>query len=110
MKSYDEYAQTARIGYPFSNSTEWDIWHDNVCEGGGDESRRCINDDDEVGCPLILLALTERHPAEFTGPRGRYRCTEKVTPADSRRAEREAERAAIEEQHYGPLFELGEVQ
>ncbi|WP_280188761.1 hypothetical protein, partial [Nocardia gipuzkoensis] len=66
-------------------------------------------------CPLNLIALTERTPAEWTGTHGRYSCSEKVTPAQQRAADREArraaeaaERAAIEAQHY-PLFDLGEV-
>ncbi|WP_280246002.1 hypothetical protein [Nocardia abscessus] len=115
MKPDSEYEKGARPGRPFSNTTEWEIWNFNECEGGGNDARRCVNDDGE-DCPLILIALTERTPAEWTGTHGRYSCSEKVTPAQKRAADREAqraaeaaERAAIEAQHYGTLFDVGEV-
>lgn len=68
----------AREGSPFSNGTEGYAWMENWCG-------RCIHDaptrrDDWAnGCPLILLALTGRTPAEWmeTNPRGladRYTC------------------------------------
>jgi hypothetical protein len=105
----DEYDKTARPGRAFSNSTEWEIWSYNVCHGGGNEPARCVNDDGD-DCPLITLSLTERIPAEWTGPHGRYRCAEKTTPAEARRqANAKAaaeERAAIEAQFCGPLFEI----
>ncbi|MGY4098073.1 hypothetical protein ACW2Q0_00675 [Nocardia sp. R16R-3T] len=94
----------ARPGRPFSNSTEWEIWSYNVCHGAGNDARRCVNDDGE-DCPLIALSLTDRTPAEWTGPRGRYRCTEKTTPAAARRQAEADERAAVEAEHY-PLFEV----
>lgn len=109
MKSYDEYEKLARPGRAFSNSTQWETWQYSVCLGGGNEARACVNDADD-GCPLITLAvLGEKMPAQWrTG--ARPGCSEKVTAAEQRRAEREAqeatERAAIEAQHYGPLFDL----
>lgn len=111
MKPYKEYEKTAKDEPPFSNGTEWEIWSYNVCMGGTNHERRCVNDDgaDEGnGCPLILLSMIGKTPAEWTGPRAWYRCTEKVLPADARRAERAAkeaaDREALEAQHYS-MFE-----
>lgn len=111
MKSYEEYEKTAKPGAPFSCGTEWEIWSYNVCMGGNHPlHRRCVNDDgaDEGnGCPLILLSMIGKTPAEWIGPDGRYRCTEKTLPADARRAERvadeSAEREALATEHY-PMF------
>ncbi|WP_280246403.1 hypothetical protein [Nocardia abscessus] len=114
MKPDRDYEKGAPPGRPVCNTPEGEVWIVNECEGGGNDARRCVNDDGE-DCPLILIALTERTPAEWTGTHGRYSCSEKVTPAQQRAADREArraaeaaERAAIEAQHY-PLFDLGEV-
>ena len=113
MKSFEEYEATARDGQAFSNSTEWEIWSFNVCGGGGNPERACVNDadgdDPSGGCPLITLSVLGKRPAEWIGSHSRYRCTEKTMPIDARRAEREADRAAIEAQHCGPLFDIGEV-
>lgn len=109
MKDYATYERTAKPGRPFSNSTDWEIWQANTCMGGGTESRRCVNDDND-DCPLIVLMLHERHPAEWTGKRGQYRCAEKTTPADARREQAAAEQAAIDASHCGVLFELGEEE
>lgn len=115
MRSYEEYEKTARDGAAFSNGTEWEIWSFNVCMGGTNPERRCVNDDfadDGEGCPLILLSMVGKTPAEWVGAHGRYRCTEKTTPAEARRAERlareAAEREALESEHY-PMFESPEA-
>lgn len=116
MKAADEYESTALDGAPFSNSTDSEIWFYNVCRGGGVEARRCVNDDND-DCPLITLAVIGQTPVEWVDGRTENgearlgdRCTEKTTPAEARRVEREAQatadRAAIEAQHHGPLFPL----
>jgi hypothetical protein len=115
VKAFEEYERTTRDEQPFSNSTEWEIWNYNTCCGGGDPERACVNDaeaeaDPGSGCPLITLAVLGKRPAEWVGSRGRYTCTERTLPVDVRRAEREAERAAVEAAHVGPLFEIGEVR
>lgn len=114
VKSYEEYEATARDERAFSNSTEWEIWNFNVCCGGGRDERACVNDaaaetDPANGCPLITLSMIGKRPVEWVGGHGRYTCTEKTLPADARRAEREAAQAAVEAQHYGPLFDIEEV-
>ncbi|MCC3311489.1 hypothetical protein [Nocardia africana] len=111
MRSFEEYDATARDERPFSNSTEWEIWYFSVCCGGGNPERAYVDDaeaerDPAAGCPLIALSALGRRPTEWVGGHGRYRCREKTLPADARRAEREAEQAAVEAQHYGPLFDI----
>lgn len=113
MKSIEEYEKAARTGRPFSNSTEWEIWQFNACMGGGNDSRRCVNDDND-DCPLITLAVSGCTPAEWTGPHGRYQCGEKTTLAQVRTAAAEARRQAeaerqrrIDESHY-PMFDTDE--
>jgi hypothetical protein len=107
MKSFTEYEKTARVGRPFSGSTEWEMFQFNVCRSQGDPARRCVNDTDS-GCPLVQLSLHDRAPAEWGSGRPRH-CTEKTTEADARRAakrEREAvEKARLEASHY-PMFEV----
>lgn len=107
MKSFEEYEKAAQPGRPFSNGTEWELWSYNVCGGSGVERNRCVRDDND-DCPLILLMLDEKHPAEWTGPRGRYRCAEKTTPTDARREALAAEQAAVDAAHY-PMFDIEEV-
>lgn len=59
----------------FSNSTEWEIWSARNCE-------ECAHDGMGIGadqpqCPLILVALCGRTPAEWTDkapPLGAYTC------------------------------------
>ncbi|WP_280471166.1 hypothetical protein [Nocardia cyriacigeorgica] len=108
MRTHDEIEKAARPGRPFSNGTEWETWQYNVCMGGGTDSRRCVLDDND-DCPLIAVSLNEVTPVEWEGLRGRYRCTEKTTPAQARAADAAAERAAIEAQHY-PLFDADELR
>lgn len=107
MKTYDEYERTARDGRPFSNSTEWEVFQFDVCMGQGHTKRRCVNDDsadDGDGCPLILLFLDERWPAEWVGARyGPTRCTEKTTAAEQRRADRQ-QRAEAQTAAQYPMF------
>lgn len=57
MITFEEAHATAREGSPFSNSTDGDAWMANNCE-------RCINDKGD-GCPLILVALIGKTPAEW---------------------------------------------
>ncbi|MFE3060570.1 hypothetical protein [Nocardia sp. NPDC059239] len=115
MKSFEEYEAAAREGSPFSNSTEWEIWQFNACMGAGNDSRRCVNDDND-DCPLVMLAVQGCTPAEWTGPRGRYQCSEKTTPAQARAAAAQARRQAgaelqrqIDESHY-PMFGPDELR
>lgn len=113
MKDYSEYEHTSKSGRPFSNSTDWEIWSHNVCQGAGNPDRHCVNDDEDAGgCPLILLAMVDRTPAEWIGPRGRYRCTEKTTAAEIRRAAKQAraaaDKAALEAEHYPLLPEVSQ--
>jgi hypothetical protein len=110
MKSYEEYEKSARPGPAFSNGTQWETWQYSVCMGGGNDRRACVNDADD-DCPLIMLGvLDEKTPAEWrTG--AQPGCSEKTTAEEQRRAQRAAQeaadRAALEAQHYGPLFEVG---
>ncbi|MFE3060660.1 hypothetical protein [Nocardia sp. NPDC059239] len=111
MKSYDEYEKTARDERAFSNGTVRDIWSHSVCLGGGNPKRRCVNDDDADignGCPLILLSTIGKTPAEWTGKRAQYRCTEHTTAAQARAAEDEALAQKIADSHY-PMFPEGVV-
>lgn len=61
------YAQS-REGGPFSNSDEGMAFMDAWCD-------RCVHDrparqgDDANGCPLVLLTLTDRTPAQFVDGR-----------------------------------------
>lgn len=63
MRPYEEIEAGARPQRPFSNHTEWEIWSARWCE-------RCANDtpakvDRDEGCPLILVALMGKTPAEW---------------------------------------------
>jgi hypothetical protein len=107
MKSFTEYEKTSRPGRPFSSSTEWEMFQFNACLGQGDPARRCVNDDDNVGgCPLIVLMLNDKAPAEWGSGRPRH-CTEKTTEVEARRAAKReqeaAEKARLEASHY-PMF------
>lgn len=119
MKSFEDYEAAAREGPPFSNGTEWELWSFNACMGAGNDSRRCVHDDDADdgrGCPLILLAMIGKTPAEWTGPHGRYQCSEKTTPAQARsaaaaiRRQVDAERQRqVDASHY-PMFDPDELR
>lgn len=78
MRSYDEIYDGSRDEPAFSNSGDGDEWMSRWCE-------RCTNDSPEMvdrgdGCPLILIAVVGRTPAEWFGqPNGsadRYHCVE----------------------------------
>lgn len=64
MRNYSDVFEAARAERPFSNSTQWEVWSYRWCE-------RCLNDpvdpDEQAmnGCPLILVALNDRTPAEW---------------------------------------------
>ncbi|WP_128803675.1 MULTISPECIES: hypothetical protein [unclassified Streptomyces] len=64
MRTYDEAFAAARDESTFSNSSQWEVWAAKNCD-------RCIHDrptrqgDDANGCPLILVALMNRRPAEW---------------------------------------------
>jgi len=78
LPTYDQALATAREGSPFSNGTEGECWMGQHCH-------RCINDKParegryEDGCVLILVALNNLTPAEWSEdqPRSlyhRWRC------------------------------------
>jgi hypothetical protein len=65
MRALDAIMGDAREGSPFSNSTSGEMWM-------GDWCYRCTvdapfqRDESPTGCPLILVALTGKTPAEWT--------------------------------------------
>ena len=64
MRTYEEIDADARDGSPFSNGTEGEGWMANWCY------RPCIQDKND-DCPLILVALMGKTPAEWMEqPRG----------------------------------------
>jgi hypothetical protein len=78
LPTYEQASGTAREGSPFSNSTEGECWMEANCY-------RCVHDkparedDPGNGCPLILVALLGRTPAEWIEDKPfslaeRYRC------------------------------------
>lgn len=82
MRSYEEIERDARDRAPFSNGTAGDIWMGNWCD-------RCLVDApyrnglNGTGCPLILVALTQKTPAEWleVGLQN-YTCLEARFPGD----------------------------
>ncbi|MHC3474641.1 hypothetical protein ACYF6T_38930 [Streptomyces sp. 7R007] len=64
MRTYDEAVKNARDEHTFSNSSQWEVWSAKNCD-------RCIHDkparqgDPAQGCPLILIALAGKRPAEW---------------------------------------------
>ncbi|MET7477958.1 hypothetical protein ABZT17_26825 [Streptomyces sp. NPDC005648] len=64
MRTYDEAIKDARSEGTFSNSSQWDVWSAKNCD-------RCVHDkparqnDEANGCPLILIALEGKRPAEW---------------------------------------------
>ncbi|MFJ9114432.1 hypothetical protein ACIRJO_02665 [Streptomyces sp. NPDC102394] len=64
MRTYDEALAAARDESTFSNSSQWEVWSAKNCD-------RCIHDrparqgDDGNGCPLILISLLGKRPAEW---------------------------------------------
>jgi hypothetical protein len=76
MRTYEEAMGAARPGSPFSNSTSWEIWSSGWCV-------RCKNDSPEMvdrgeGCPLIMVALSNKTPSEWFEQEGiqDYHCVE----------------------------------
>jgi hypothetical protein len=75
LPSYDDAFERAAAGPAFSNNDMWECFAERACY-------RCSNDGigagrDEPQCPLILVALTGRTPAEWTDqepPLGAYLC------------------------------------
>jgi hypothetical protein len=79
----------AREGSAFSNGTEWECWSANWCD-------RCTreapfrNGISNQGCPLILVSLSDRIPAEWMEqpwngehpPLERYHCIEFRAPGN----------------------------
>ncbi|WP_049569112.1 hypothetical protein [Streptomyces sp. SBT349] len=71
LGDYDALYEQSREGGPFSNSDEGMAFMDAWCN-------RCVHDrparqgNDAKGCPLVLLTLTDRTPAQFVDGR----CTE----------------------------------
>lgn len=66
---YDDAAARASARAPFANGFEWDHWSDGNCY-------RCVH---EETCPLILVAMLGKTPAEWEpGKPGhlgeQYRC------------------------------------
>jgi len=75
LPTYDEAYEHAADEPAFSNGSMWEIWSDRNCY-------RCAHDgmgigQDQPQCPLILVALMGRTPAEWTDqqpPLGDYLC------------------------------------
>jgi hypothetical protein len=64
LPTFEEADGRARKGSPFSNGTEGECWMDNNCH-------RCVHDaptrrdEWDKGCPLIMVALLGKTPAEW---------------------------------------------
>ena len=73
--AYDNAYAAARVRPAFSNGTEGDVWMEQWCSNCEHDAAHRKGTDD-VGCPLIIVALQARTPAEWEdGPRdehGRY--------------------------------------
>lgn len=74
MRTYDEALAASRDTPAFSNGTEGYGWMDAWCD-------RCVHDKgmrdgtDGQGCPLVMVTLMRRTPAEFLdGPRDEQGC------------------------------------
>lgn len=72
VPDYDQAWATAQERPAFSNGTEGECWMERNCY-------RCVNDDPNKGCELLLVALMGRTPAEWTPDRPssiseQYRC------------------------------------
>jgi hypothetical protein len=78
MRALDAIMGDAREGSPFSNSTSGEMWM-------GDWCYRCTvdapfqRDEAPEGCPLIMVALLDKTPAEWTETAPQvYTCSEFV--------------------------------
>lgn len=72
LPTYEQAWETAQQRAAFSNGTEGECWMHNNCH-------RCVNDDPNDGCDLVLVALLGRTPAEWTPDKSgsiseQYRC------------------------------------
>jgi hypothetical protein len=79
MHDDDDIYRAARDVPPFSNGTEAEAWMETWCGTCAHDSPAMVEQGE--GCPLVLVALAERTPAEWVDedPRSltyRYRCTE----------------------------------
>lgn len=83
MRSYEEIEKDARDKVPFSNGTLGAMWMANWCD-------RCLVDApyrnglNPSGCPLILVSLIGKTPAEWmeTEQIQEYQCLEARFPGD----------------------------
>lgn len=81
--NYDASWDSSREGSPFSNNTEYEVWEVNWCD-------RCLRDApyrrdiSPTGCPLLVIALLGRTPAEWMeqppDSPDRYHCIEFKAP------------------------------
>jgi hypothetical protein len=67
---HEVWGDAARV-MPFSNADEGYLWME----------KWCSNCDNEMDCPVIVVGVAGRTPAEWlrqrdTGPEDQYRCTE----------------------------------
>lgn len=75
MRGFDEAYEHSLAQPPFPTFTELEYWSERWCS-------RCVHGNDEysTGCPLIMVAINDRTPAEwFEQPAGspdRYHCVE----------------------------------
>ena len=72
--AFDEAMDRAANRLAFSNGTESGAWMERWCY-------RCVHDMDDPGCPLVLVAMLGRTPAEWQevdrlSLGNQYRCTE----------------------------------
>lgn len=65
VRSVAEIEADARDGSPFSNSTEWEIWSSQLCDRCKVDAPARDRGDYANGCPLILIALGGKTPAEW---------------------------------------------
>lgn len=70
LPSFDDADARAEARAPFANGFEWECWADGNCD-------QCVH---EETCPLIMVALLGKTPAEWVpdkpGHLGKqYRCT-----------------------------------
>lgn len=79
MPSYDDAYERAADKPAFSNGTEFEAWMDRNCYS-------CANDGESAGCPLVLVMMTERTPAEWKkdkpGSLGEQYTCDLFSPAD----------------------------
>lgn len=78
----NEVTAAAVAGAPFSSSDDGYAWMSVFCD-------RCLRDApfrngiNDTGCPILLVAMTGRTPAQWRGERNGYQCAE-FRPVGSR--------------------------